>query len=100
VNEVNQPFFAALEQQRVLLQRCIDCDKSVFYPRVCCPYCRGADLEWVEATGRGRILTHTTIHRPHHAGFDAEVPYVFAAVDLTDGAMIYGQLIDAPLSDV
>jgi len=100
VNEVNAPFWNALSEQRIVLQTCGGCRKTVFYPRVCCPYCQSDSLEWGEVSGHGRVVSHTTIHRPHHPGFDDEVPYVFGAIELTEGALIYGQILDAPITDV
>ena len=40
-------------------------------------------------------MSHTTIHRPHHDGFNAEVPYVFAAIEI-EGAQLYAQVPGAP----
>jgi uncharacterized OB-fold protein len=97
VNEVSQPFWDGINEGRIRLQRCIapGCGRAIFYPRVCCPYCRRAKVEWFDASGRGRILSYTTVHRAHHDGFNAELPYVFAAVELEEGVIVYGQ-VDAP----
>ena len=98
VTEVTKPFWDACNEGRLMMQRCQDpnCGKTVFYPRVCCPYCKGAALAWVEVSGRGKIVSHTTIHRPHHEGFVAEVPYVFAAIEI-EGAQLYAQVPGAPV---
>jgi uncharacterized protein len=94
IDAVDAPFWKACNEQRVLIQRCTasSCRKFVYYPRVCCPHCQCGELEWTEVSGRGRIATYTIIHRPHHDGFQAEVPYVFAAVALDEGPIVYGQL--------
>jgi uncharacterized OB-fold protein len=82
-----------------MIQRCLRpaCGKAIFYPRVCCPYCQGDRLEWIQASGNGRILSHTTIRRTHHDGFNADAPYVFAAVALDEGPCMYAQLPEAPM---
>ncbi len=97
VTEINRPHWDGCNEGRLMMQRCAnpDCRKMVFYPRVCCPYCHGAALDWVEVPRRGRIVSHTTVHRPHHDGFAAEVPYVFAAIAI-EGAHLYAQVTDAP----
>jgi uncharacterized OB-fold protein len=41
-------------------------------------------------------VSHTTVHRPHHDGFAAEVPYVFAAIEIA-GAILYAQVLGAPV---
>ena len=97
VTEVNRAFWEGCNDGRLTMQRCRnpDCRKTVFYPRVCCPHCRGAELDWVDVGRRGRIVSHTTVHRPHHDGFIAEVPYVFAAIEI-EGAILYAQVLEAP----
>jgi uncharacterized OB-fold protein len=45
-------------------------------------------------------VTHTTVHRTHHDSFDAEAPYVFAAVRLSEGPVIYARILDAPVEGV
>lgn len=97
VTEITKPFWDACNADRLMMQRCQDrkCGKTVFYPRVCCPHCKGETLGWVEVPGRGKIVSHTTVHRPHHDGFVGEVPYVFAAIEI-EGAVLYAQVPGAP----
>jgi uncharacterized OB-fold protein len=99
VNALTRPFWDGANDRRLMIQRCADpaCGKAVFYPRVCCPHCQGPALDWVEATGRGTVVSHTTVRRTHHDGFNAEAPYVFAAVALDEGPLLYAQLPGAPL---
>lgn len=98
IDAVNAPFFAACNEETVLIQRCAapECRRYVFYPRVCCPVCHCGELDWVEVSGRGRIKTFTVVHRPHHDGFMAEAPYVFAAVEIEEGPLVYGRIEGDP----
>ena len=99
VTELTRPFWEGANDGHLVIQRCASpaCEKAVFYPRVCCPYCHGAELAWFRAIGRGSIITHTTVHRAHHDGFSASTPYVFAAVLIDEGACIYAEIPDAPI---
>ena len=65
----------------------------MFYPRVCCPYCGSGELVWEQASGSGRLQSWTLVHRPGHDAFLLDVPYVFAAVTLAEGPLIYGRLL-------
>ena len=57
---------AALNEGRFLIQRCNECHKHVFYPRMVCPHCGGASLAWVEPKGTGGgLFDH---HRAAQAG--------------------------------
>jgi uncharacterized OB-fold protein len=53
----------------------------------------------VQASGHGRIHTHTTVRRTHHDSFNADAPYVFAAVALEEGPCLYAQVPGAPLEE-
>jgi uncharacterized OB-fold protein len=99
VTELTRPYWEGANDGRLMIQRCASpaCGKAVFYPRVCCPYCHGAELTWFRASGRGSIITHTTIRRAHHEGFAASAPYVFAAVEIEEGACIYAEIPGAPV---
>ncbi len=98
IDAVNRPFFDGCNDGRVVIQKCeaAGCGRHVYYPRVCCPHCHGARLAWVEVTGAGRIVSHTTVHRPHHPAFYPDAPYVFAAVRLDEGPIVYATVLDAP----
>jgi uncharacterized OB-fold protein len=99
VTELNRRYWDGIDAGHLVLQHCLNhaCRRAIFYPRVCCPYCQHAELEWREAAGTGRVISHSTIHRTHHDGFNDEAPYVFAAVELDEGVLVYAQLPGAPV---
>jgi uncharacterized OB-fold protein len=99
VTELNRRYWDGINAGHLVLQHCLNhaCRRAIFYPRVCCPYCQHAELEWRDATGRGHVVSHSTIRRTHHDGFNAEAPYVFAAVELAEGVLVYAQLPGAPV---
>ncbi len=97
VTALTRPFWDGANDGRLLIQRCQACTRAVVSPRVCCPHCQASHLDWVEASGRGQVISHTTVRRTHHDGFNAEAPYVFAAIALAEGPCIYAQLPNAPL---
>jgi len=93
--QINRPFLDACNDGYLLLQRCLDpdCGKTIFYPRVCCPYCGGGELEWNEVEPAGRIVSFTLVHRPQHEVFLDNLPVPFVAVELDAGPLIYGELV-------
>lgn len=101
VSSLTRPFWDGVNAHRLMIQRCTsaDCGKAIFYPRVCCPFCKAPRPEWIQASGAGRVIAHTIVHRTHHAGFDAEAPYVFAAIELAEGPCVYAQIRGASLVD-
>ena len=86
-----QPFWDGTKRGELLIQRCTDCDKRQFYPRLLCVRCGGA-AEWVRASGDGRVYTYTVVHRAAHEAFAPLVPYVVALVDLAEGPRMMSRL--------
>jgi uncharacterized OB-fold protein len=52
-----------------------------------------SDLEWVEASGAGRVHSFTVVHRAP-PDYRDEVPYVVALVDLDEGVRMMTRLVD------
>jgi uncharacterized OB-fold protein len=90
---VTQPFWEGVAEGVLRLQRCRACDRHVFYPRAVCPFCMASDLEWVEASGAGRVHSFTVVHRAP-PDYRDEVPYVVALVDLDEGVRMMTRLVD------
>ncbi len=94
ITAINRPFWTACNEDVLLLQRCAspECGGTIFYPRVCCPHCGGGETEWFKARTTGRVITYTIVQRPHHESFYDEAPFVFAAIQLDDGVMMYSRV--------
>jgi uncharacterized protein len=98
ITEINRPFWDGCRAGKLMLQRCTDagCGRFVFYPRVCCPYCGGGELAWRQASGDATLRSWTIVHRPGHAAFLTEAPYVFVAAMLAEGPLMYGRMMVPP----
>lgn len=94
VTPISREYFDALNRGELRIQRCgaEGCGKYVFYPRVACPHCGRAALEWEPVSGKGRIVSFTRVHRPQHESFFAEAPYYFIAVRLDEGPLLFSRL--------
>ena len=62
-------------------------------PRAVCPSCWSHDLEWVEATGRGKIHSFTIIRRAPLPAFVDRVPYAVALIDLSEGPRMMANIV-------
>ena len=85
------PFWEALAEGRLCIQRCGECHEYVFYPRSVCPHCMSAQLAWVLVSGRGTVYSYTVVHRAP-PGFEADVPYVVALIELDEGPRLMTRL--------
>jgi uncharacterized OB-fold protein len=91
---VSQPFWDALRDERVVLQRCDQCATWVYYPRRRCPHCLSERLTWTEVDGRGIVYTFTVAVAPTAPPFADEVPQLLAIVELTEGVRVSTTLVD------
>lgn len=83
----------ALKENRLLGLKCKDCGTITCPPKMTCQECTGTNLEIVQMSGEGKIVTFTqTFVSPQ--GRECEVPYVITLVELAEGPWIMGNLID------
>jgi uncharacterized OB-fold protein len=85
-----------LNNGRFLIQRCDECRRHVFYPRVVCPHCGASSLAWVAPKGSGTVYSTTTVRRKLEAGGDYDV----SLIDLDEGVRLMCRVEDIPPAEV
>lgn len=88
-----QPFWDAARQQRLMLQHCQDCDRTIHYPRIECPHCGSGRLDWRAASGRGSIYSFTVVQSNAPSAFAADQPYVVAVIRLEEGVQMLSNIV-------
>jgi len=81
----------ALGKGKLLGLKCNDCDKITVPPKMTCQECGGTDLEIVEVTKKGKIVTFTVVNVAPE-GRENEAPYITALVELDQGPWIMGNI--------
>lgn len=90
-NAETKPFWDGISAGELRLQRCADCSRAVFYPRVVCPHCFSDRLSWFTASGTGTVYSCTVARRP--AGeFAAQAPFTLALIDLEEGPRMLSRI--------
>jgi uncharacterized OB-fold protein len=97
---LSSPYWAGLSEGRVRLQQCGACGECIFYPRPHCPACLSQSLDWVTATGRGKVYSFTIVRRAMNPAFSPDVPYVYAIVELEEGPRLITNVVGCPVDDV
>jgi uncharacterized OB-fold protein len=97
--DTSLPFWEGARRHELMLPRCRRCDRPFFYPREVCPVCLSSDIDWIEASGRGRLHSFTVIHQPANAAFASDVPYIYALIQLDEGPRMISNLIDCAPAD-
>jgi uncharacterized OB-fold protein len=79
--------------------RCKGCGKVNYPARLICPSCRGEEIEKVNLSPKGKVITSTVIHVPPD-DFLMEAPYAMAVVETPEGARFMTQVVDCEPSTV
>ena len=88
-----KPYWDGLREDKLMLPRCRECRRAFFYPRVLCPFCHAADIEWFQATGRGRLYSFEIAYQAFNKAFKVKPPYVLAMVELEEGPRLMSNLV-------
>lgn len=85
-------YWEGTRRRELRLQRCSSCGRAFFYPRSSCPHCGATDVAWFVSSGRGRLHTYVISHRAA-PGFDPDVPYAIAVVELDEGPRMLTNIV-------
>jgi len=86
-----EQFYKFLNQQKLMAGKCLKCGKIHLPPRPMCDNCFSKDFEWLQISGKGKLLTYTVIHVAPQQ-FQALTPYVVGIVELENGLKIPGMI--------
>lgn len=79
--------------------KCENCGGIFFPPRIICPSCRRAGkMKDFRLSGRGTILTFTTVYSPPE-GYTLQAPYLLAVIQLEEGPRLTAQIVEAEEKD-
>ena len=96
-----RPFTAAafsqyLAEHKLMTVKCVQCSSVYAPPRAICPKCHGEEMEWVKASGKGKLAGFTIIYSGPtfmmEQGFDKKNPYVSGIVELEEGTFISARI--------
>ncbi len=84
-DELDKPFYDALNQDRLVIQNCKACNRLQHPPMPTCNQCGSADqLEWREVSGHGTIYSYGVVYDSPVAVLQADQPYNVAVIALDE----------------
>ena len=98
--EEAQPFFDALKEGRLTIQRCTACGALAHPPQALCRRCHGSDFDWLEASGKGTVHSYVVTHQAVHPAFAEHTPLATVEVELAEGVRLASNLVDVPPEDI
>ncbi|MFC2174600.1 Zn-ribbon domain-containing OB-fold protein [archaeon] len=90
----------APQRYRMESTMCSSCNTYFFPPRNFCPTCRRkSKIEPYVPSGKGKVYSYSIVHVAQE-GFELEVPYVLAIVELKEGAKVTAQVCDVNFDEL
>ena len=101
-DNLSAPYWSALRENRLLVQRCHACGTWQFGPEWICHHCHRFDPEWVEVEPRGRIYSWERVWHPVHPCLKEHGPYLVVLVELPQAGNVrmLGNLLGDPRQEV
>jgi hypothetical protein len=81
-DELSKPFWEAVNQRRLVLQHCTQCDTLLYPPKPKCLDCQSESFDWKEVEGKGHILASVSIEDSHMPPRAVDQPFPLAIVTL------------------
>lgn len=100
INPIDQPYWQGAAAGKLLLQKCRDCGKVQFFPRPACTDCFSGKLDWIEASGKGKIHSFTWVRVPRSPAFREEAPICYINVVLDEGVIMESRLVGRNVENV
>lgn len=84
-DELDQPFWDACNDERLVIQHCTACDRLQHPPENACAQCGSRDhLDWKEMSGRGTIYSYAVVHDTNVPLLFSDQPFNVAVISLLD----------------
>lgn len=100
ISSYTRSFWEAVRQHEFVIQQCKNCGNKIYPPQPVCPECLSEDFEWIKSSGKGKVLTYTTIYEFPPSWCREITPYTIVLVKLDGGIVVMSHLIDCEPEDV
>jgi uncharacterized protein len=87
-DELSKPFWDAVQERRLLVQRCTACSTLQYPPRPACQDCGSEAMEWHETDGKGHVLEFVVLQDTHLPYRAPDQPINLAIVTLDEDPRI------------
>jgi hypothetical protein len=91
-DELTEPFWAAVRDHRLDIQRCAACARWNHAPTLQCPACGSDALRFETVSGRASLYSWTILHDAPAPGFAGLLPLIVAIVALEEGPLMVANL--------
>ncbi len=100
IDDDNRPFWSAVQQGKLCMQRCGACSHIRYPISNVCPECLEGRFEWIALSGRGTVFSTIVFHQIYHQGFAGDAPYNVSLIQLEEGPRMFSNVVGIAPSDV
>ena len=100
IDERTKPHWEGNAGHELRVQRCDDCGTTRFPASRWCAHCLSEKTSWQTVSGKGKIWSWCVFHRAYFKGFESDVPYAVALVELEEGPKMYSNLVGIPRDQI
>ena len=86
-NPETEAFWAACNENKLMIGKCNDTGKTYWYPRALSPFTLSDNTTTVQASGNGKIYSYSVMRR-------SPEPYCIAYVTLDEGTTMMTNIVD------
>jgi uncharacterized OB-fold protein len=94
-----EQFYKYLSQDKLMVGKCLKCNKIHLPPRPLCDNCYSTQFDWTQISNKGKLLTYTVIHIAP-TQFQNLAPYAIGILELDNGLKISGIIKDVPQEQI
>jgi uncharacterized OB-fold protein len=94
----NKWWWEAVDNGKVLIQRCKSCQTLRHPPRPMCGECQSLEWDSIESTLDGEVFSYTQIHYPKFPGYP--YPLITAVISLAEGTRLISNVVGCEPEDV
>ncbi|MER5671064.1 Zn-ribbon domain-containing OB-fold protein [Pseudonocardia alni] len=91
-------WWTSLADGELRIPHCTECDHAFFPPMPTCPHCGSGAVQQRLSTGEGEVYSWIVVHVALDPLFRDESPYTIVAVDMAEGARIFGRIACGPVT--
>lgn len=97
------PLWEGLKRHEFRLFRCKKCGAWYFPVAYCSKHNNEpfyGNMEWAQASGKGKVFAFLIHYKAFHQGFINDVPYVYALIELDEGPLMSSNIVECEPSQV
>jgi uncharacterized OB-fold protein len=100
MTEETEPYWAAANEGRLIVERCTACGAESHPPRGICRQCRGREMEWTQITEDGVVYSYTVNHQRWLPTMEVPFAVVLVEWETHPGVRVVGRIRGCAPEDV